>query len=236
MKRFLLIFAAVLSLASCSAYRYVAKDAPEIEEMTLVIPYSRIYYVDKEGDKYDSLRSSDQQKMLAGILMTSGLNINKTINVEGLPNQEELDADILFLPGLDPKKVDEVIADGPLEDLIRQSGARYGMVFFSEGFIKDKALYRKELTTAILAGVAGAVVGGAIGGATGVYVSPVVSYVGMAYGTALFTMVVDTETNKIVYYNRTKVEEVDPMKMESISSLIQNKLLRKFPAKTASSK
>ena len=148
MKRIYLL-AVLLLLASCAQYRYVAEDAPAVEDVTLIMPYSRVFYIDQEGEHYDEAGSDEQQKLLTGLLLSSGLGITDTVDVVGLPNQKDLDWEIESLPRINHKRMGEIVFEGALDKFLESKGARYGLIVFSEGFIKDRKLYKKEVAKAV---------------------------------------------------------------------------------------
>ena len=229
MKRFVLI-ATVLLSASCSTYHYVSEDAASVDDITLILPYSRVFYIYKDGESYDEKQSVEQQKILTGLLYGMGLPIKDTLNVVGLPNQKDLDEEISFLPAINPKEVGNLNSDGPVDKLLEKAGARYGLIIFSEGFVKDKALYKSEVAKTLIVGVVGGLVGAAIGGAlggSGIGLSYVATP-GWAYGSSLYAMLIDTQTDKVLYYNRVNPEERNPMKSETLASQLE-KLLKKLP-------
>jgi hypothetical protein len=229
MKRFVLI-ATVLLSASCSTYHYVSEDAASVDDITLILPYSRVFYIDKDGESYDEEQSTRQQKILTGLLYGMGLPIKDTLNVVGLPNQKDLDEEISFLPAINPKEVGNLNSDGPVDKLLEKAGARYGLIIFSEGFVKDKALYKSEVAKTLIVGIVGGLVGSAIGGAlggSGIGLSYVATP-GWAYGSSLYAMLIDTQTDKVLYYNRVNPEERNPMKSETLASQLE-KLLKKLP-------
>lgn len=229
MKRFVLL-AVVLLSASCSTYHYVSEDAASVDDITLILPYSRVFYIDKDGESYDEKQSVEQQKIMTGLLYGMGLPIVDTLNVVGLPNQKDLDEEISFLPAINPKEVGNLNSDGPVDKLLEKAGARYGLIIFSEGFVKDKALYKSEVAKTLIVGVVGGLVGAAIGGAlggSGIGLSYVATP-GWAYGSSLYAMLIDTQTDKVLYYNRVNPEERNPMKSETLASQLE-KLLKKLP-------
>ncbi len=229
MKRFVLI-ATVLLSASCSTYHYVSEDAASVDDITLILPYSRVFYIDKDGESYDEKLSVEQQQILTGLLYGMGLPIKDTLNVVGLPNQKDLDEEISFLPAINPKEVGNLNSDGPVDKLLEKNGARYGLIIFSEGFVKDKALYKSEVAKTLIVGIVGGLVGAAIGGAlggSGIGMSYVATP-GWAYGSSLYAMLIDTQTDKVLYYNRVNPEERNPMKSETLASQLE-KLLKKLP-------
>jgi len=229
MKRFVLI-ATVLLSASCSTYHYVSEDAASVDDITLILPYSRVFYIDKDGESYDEKLSVEQQKILTGLLYGMGLPIVDTLNVVGLPNQKDLDEEISFLPAINPKEVGNLNSDGPVDKLLEKNGARYGLIIFSEGFVKDKSLYKSEVAKTLIVGIVGGLVGAAIGGAlggSGIGMSYVATP-GWAYGSSLYAMLIDTQTDKVLYYNRVNPEERNPMKSETLASQLE-KLLKKLP-------
>ena len=230
MKKIIFFSIAVLALMSCSTTRYVSKEASGIDKITLIMPYSRVFFIDKEGESYDEARSSEQQRVLTKLLMQSGLPINDSLNVVGLANQKELDEEISFLPAINPKEVGDLNSDGPIDKLLEKNGSRYGLIIFSEGFVKDKALYKSEVAKTLIVGIVGGLVGATVGGAiSGAAVGMSFSATpGWAYGSSVYAMLIDTQTDKVLYYNRVNPEERNPMKEEALASQLE-KLFKKFP-------
>ena len=228
MKRIAILLGLLLAV-SCSSSRYVAADYPAIDNLTLVIPYSNVWYVEKGGEKYDEENSLEQQKMLTSILLSSDLPIKDTISVAGLDNQQNLDAAISFLPNINVRELDQLSTDGPLDELLDEHGSEYGLIIYSDGFLKDRDLYKREVAGAIVSGLVSAFVGGVVGGVTGV---AVVGYITpeWKYGSSIYAMVIDTRNNKVVYYNKIKPVERNPMDWKVLSSQVE-KLMKKFPRK-----
>ena len=230
MKKLFLLSMAVFALMSCSTTRYVSKEVSGIDKITLIMPNSRVFFIDKEGERYDGVRSSEQQRILTKLLLASGLPITDTLNVVGLPDQKALDEEISFLPAINPKEAEKLNSDGPVDKLLEKHGARYGLIIFSEGFIKDKALYKSEVAKAVLFGVVGGLVGGAIGGAiggSGVSMG-FAATPGWAFGSSLYAMLIDTQTDKVLFYNKLTPSERNPMKEEVLASQLE-KLFKNFP-------
>ena len=218
-----------MALVSCASFRYVAREIPAIDGITLIYPYSNILYIAKDECSYDEQRSTEQQNILTNLLMSSGIPIKDIISVEGRENQKELDADISFLPNINPKEVEYLNTDGPLDKLLEQNGSRFGLVIYAEGFVKDKALYKSEVAGAIIGSAVGGLIGGVVAGALGSGVA--VGYIGspgMQYGSGMSAMLIDTYTDKVLFYNRVKPVERDPMDRDVLTSQLE-KLLKKFP-------
>lgn len=224
MKRIAILLGLLLAV-SCSSSRYVAADYPAIDNLTLVIPYSNVWYVEKGGEKYDEENSLEQQKMLTSILLSSDLPIKDTISVAGLDYQQDLDAAISFLPNINVRELDQLSTDGPLDELLDEHGSEYGLIIYSDGFLKDRDLYKREVAGAIVSGLVSAFVGVATGVAVVGYITP-----GWKYGSSIYAMVIDTRNNKVVYYNKIKPVERNPMDWKVLSSQVE-KLMKKFPRK-----
>ncbi|MBP5172327.1 MAG: hypothetical protein J6037_01295 [Bacteroidales bacterium] len=218
MKRLFLIVAAALSIAACSSTRYVAKDVPPIDEMALVLPYSRIYEISKEGEKYDPVRSAKQQNKLTQLLFQMEPRIKGTIDVEGARDQEACDRYIESLRLVNPRHIEDFPAYSPISGMIEKRGFRYGMIIYSDGFVKDRKLYRKEVLTSLAVDVAAAILTG------GEY------YVGAdswLYGSSLYVLVLDVVEDKVVFYNRIDPAERNPMNSDVLASQLK-RLLKKM--------
>ena len=72
----------------------------------------------------------------------------------------------------------------------------------------------------------GGAIGGAIGG-TGISMSYVATP-GWQFGSSLYAMLIDTATDKVLFYNRVGPDERNPMKEEALASQLE-KLFKKFP-------
>lgn len=235
MKKLLLSVVAIIMLCACSATRYVAADAPVVDGITLIKPFSYIQYVDTEGSVYDSLRSDVNQNLLNSAIRATSLPITDSVCVEGLPNQKSLDESLFALTLVNPRELQDLRIDPVMDSLLEARGTRYGLMVFSDGFVKDNKQYGREFTKALVGGLVGGLAGAAIGGAVSAASGGVwsagynsVVIIGAKYGTVVYAMVVDSQTDRVVYFNKVGPAEKNPENPATVTWVVE-RLFKKFP-------
>lgn len=171
---------------------------PDIDELTLVEPYSRIYVaVPNQGMFYSDTLSAISETIIRESLLNSGLKFGKTVSVVGHPNQEELDAGYEWLKDVRPGKLGSARLPSALLAFLSVHSTRYALLFYSEGFEwseKPGFFFDEDL--------------------------PI-------YDSRLYLCVVDSFTGKLVYYKRSEPDAADPLAVKSVQKRIRA-LLKEF--------
>ena len=190
---------ALVSASSCAVTKYTSEvPAAVVTPVALLQPLSYVEYVGKNGDvaASDSL-SAISTELLTGIV-SGMLPVDCVIPVE---YTDIVASEVTVLPGLDPKMLLGATVPDATRNLILDSGHRYGAVVFASGFTKSVGRYAADAAKGILLGIA-----------TAVLTMGTVSTYGVATKCAsqVSIMIVDAQENRVIYYNRTPVEEQEP--------------------------
>ena len=190
--RIISLLALLVCACACSASKSAVEEKPDIKEITMVAPYSRIYAaVRDEGLFYSDTLSMTSEAIIADGVLESGLPVSRIISVVGNANQEALDADYEWLKGVRMKKPGYV--PPAMHAFLSVHSTRYAVLVYSEGFIwaKAPALYFLDEDY-------------------------------QRFDSRLYLCIVDSLTGKIVYYNRSEPETADPFAVGSIHRRIRN--------------
>lgn len=197
-------------LCSCGATRKVAADAPFRKDIVMFDPVSRIDIVGKQNLKENSETvSADAQALLKDKLCTfdSGLEICSIYIPENLEEAFAIQNDIMDLAQwyIETEGYDLNYIDIPetIDSIIEESGLRYGMVVFSNGYSRTGGNYALEIAKTI-----------GIGLLTGWVSAPYKDE------THIYLMILDSATGKIVY-NRHCFGEYNPLKEKHIDKVLK---------------
>jgi hypothetical protein len=188
------LLAFLVCVCACSTAKSAVEDKPDIKEVTVVSPYSRIYAaVRDEGLFYSDTLSMASEAIITDGLLECGLPVQRIISVVGNANQEALDADYEWLKEIRLNKPGYI--PPAMHAFLSVHSTRYAVLVYSEGFIwaKAPALYFLDEDY-------------------------------QRYDSRLYLCVVDTLTGKIVYYNRSEPESADPFAVVSVHKRIQTLL------------
>ena len=216
MKRFKLVLAIAAALVlttSCAVTKYASEvPASQVTSIALLQPLSYIDYFDNNHNmtRNDTLctASSAMVAKVAGEF----LPIDCVIPVN---YTEEMAAEVDVLPGLDPKTLMSATIPEATRELILGSGHRYGAVVFARGFTRERGGYASDIAKGVILGIA-----------TAVLTMGMVS----AYGipekceSQISLMIVDAEANRVIYYDRSLTNELEPLKENSIRSQLKSVL------------
>lgn len=220
MKRILTILLCIVALSSCSITRYYADftTADAENEMALLGPVSTIYYLDSNRHEYysDTL-SVISENLITEEALWMGVPVNTVMPLDSL-HREEAMAFMDYLTVVDDKNVGSIPIPGVLDDMLEDSGYRYGLLLFATGMSRDKAGY-----------VTQAVLGAALGVATAVLTRGAVVMYGtpLAYQSMIHAAVLDSLTNRVVYYSYDDPKEMDPVERRSVARQLK-RLLKGF--------
>lgn len=211
MRRFhysvLLIIA--FALSSCGTVKYYAGFTPAAasEGMVLLGPSSVQFYLDsKNQESYDDSLSTVSEALIAMLVNDMPLPITGRIQLDSLQKEEAVGF-MRFLNARDDKVRGDYPIPGLLDELLEAEGRRYGLLIYADGMSRDTKGYAKEVAKDVLLGVATAVL-----------------TMGMAsvYGTStycvshIYAAILDSETDRIVFYNMSVPSESHPLKPKPV--------------------
>ena len=199
-----------LSLCSCGAARKVAADAPFRKDIVLFDPVSRIDIVGqpKLNDKSETI-SADAQNLLKDKLCTfdCGVEISSIYVPEDLEEAFAIQDDISALGQWymesEGGDLNYITIPETIDWLIEESGHRYGLAIYSNGYTRTGGNYALEIAKSISLGIL-----------TGWVSAPYKNE------THIYIMILDSETDKIIY-NRHCYGEYDPLKEKHIEKALK---------------
>ena len=219
-KAFFQLILAVLAVSSCGTAKYYGGFTPEAsrQDMALLGPVSTIYYLDQNDEYFfsDSLTVASET-LITGLV--NGMNIPVSGRIE--LDEEQKDETAAFMRTLmaqKPKNRDMYAIPGLLDEVLEAEGYRYGLLLFAQGRTRDIKGSRKDLAKGVLVTVATAIL--TLGTAVAV-VTP------EKYSSQVMAAVLDSETDRIVFFNATTPQETDPLNPGPVHEQIA-KILKDF--------
>ena len=210
-----LLLSLVLTLSSCGAARYYAGFTPGAakEGMVVLGPSSVQYYIDKQNkEAYDDSLSTASESLIATIVEELNLPVTQRVQLDSVQKEEAI-AFMRFITAQDK----ELRGDYPIPDLfdelLESKGERYGLLIYADGMSRDTKGFAKEVAKGVLLGVATAVL---TMGAMSVYGTPVSSV------SHIYVAILDSETDRVVFYNSSVPQESHPLKHNSVRMQLED--------------
>lgn len=203
-KTLFLLLLVTLAVSSCATVRYYGGFTPETagNDMVLMGPTSYQYYLDRDRqESFSDSLSALSETLIAGLVDQLGVPVSGRIDLD-TDQKEEAAAYIRYLASRDPKERDQYRIPDILDQALEAEGCRYGLLLFAQGMTRDSKGYAKEVTKSALIAVATAVL--SLGTMT---MYPSADH----FASQIFAAVLDAETDRLVFYNMTKPEEVHPL-------------------------
>lgn len=224
MKRFSFVsfvaLCAAVMLSSCATARYFSDFKPEMAEgkMAMLGPVSTQFYIDKNGkESFSDSLSVFSEQMLADLTVQMGMPVEQIFVLDSL-QMEEVVGFVRFLQSSSKKKMGEAPIPAVLDDILEGEGYRYGLLLYADGMSRDHGDYVKKTVLGTFVSVVVAV-------AT---LGMIVPYaVPTAYSSAMYAAVLDSETNRVVFYNYSGPRETHPLKEGPVRSQLAD-LYRDF--------
>ena len=219
-KTFALLLCSAVLLSSCATAKYFSGFKPGDAEgkMALLGPVSTQFYIDKDGQEaYSETLSIASEEMLADLTVKMGVPVDEIFPLDSLLMEETVGF-VRYLQSSTKKRMGEAPIPAALDELLEEHGYRYGLLLYADGMSRDKGEFVKKA-------VAGAFVSVVIAVAT---LGMIVPYaVPTEYSSAMYTAVLDTETNRVVFYNHSGPRETHPLKEKPVRSQLAD-LYRDF--------
>ena len=210
-----LLLSLVLTLSSCGAARYYAGFTPGAakEGMVVLGPSSVQYYIDKQNkEAYDDSLSTASESLIATIVEELNLPVTQRVQLDSVQKEEAI-AFMRFITAQDK----ELRGDYPIPDLfdelLESKGERYGLLIYADGMTRDSKGFAKEVAKGVLLGVATAVL---TMGAMSVYGTSVSSV------SHIYVAILDSETDRVVFYNSSVPQESHPLKHNSVRMQLED--------------
>ena len=209
-----------LAVSSCGTARYYAGFTPASagRDMALLGPVSGIFYLDeKNTESFSDSLSLESEELIADMLSQIDAPVSDRIKLdEGC--QEEAAAFMDYLKNYNPKKAGDLPIPILLDNLLEAEGQRYGLIILSQGMTRDRKGYVKEAVKGAVMGIATAILSL---GMVSVYSAPIRNV------SHIYVAIIDSEEDRLVFYNKSTPQESDPFKPESVRRQLA-KVLKDF--------
>ena len=220
MRRLLIFLLAAAVLTSCATTRFYAGFTPEsaADEMALLQPVSHQFYLDGRGNEsYSDSLSVVSEDLMTSLTPAIGVPVNCTIPLDSL-QREEAAAFMAYIAAHDRQKAGEFAIPSALDDLLEDSGYRYGLVLYADGTSRDVGDYIGNAAFGIGLGILTTIL--TMGMVTlYTYPTPHVSF--------MYAAVLDSQTDRIVFYNLREYEDLDTTSEKSVRKQL-SRLLKDF--------
>ena len=219
-KTLFLLVLVVLAVSSCATARYYGGFTPETarQDMALMGPVSSIYYLDENyNESFNDTLSIISETLITRLVDEMGVPVSGRIELND-DEKEEAFAFLRYLYERDWETLDTFPIPDLLDKALEAQGYRYGLVLVARGMTRDAKEYAKEVALNVLVDVALTVL------IPGTAVVPIPS--DSCY-SQISAAVLDSETNRIVFYNATVPKEKNPLRPGPVQKQL-NKLLKDF--------
>lgn len=225
--RHFILIAAVVSLTSCSTALFSSGFSTEVaatEGLAMLDPVSAIFYLDeKNKESFSDSLSQASEALMEQLAYGLPLDFHARIPL----NEDQREEAVAFLRYAEDgprNRIQELPIPGVLDSLIEANGERYALFLFTEGMMRDRRGYAKEvageIAGAVVAGVLSAVLGGgAVYAAGGAAIA----------ATHIHAAVLDAQFNRVVFFNRDfrQDENIRPLDAEAVNRQLR-RLFRPF--------
>ncbi len=212
-----------MAVSSCATTKYVSKpDFQAISDVAVFTPFTYITWQEDKNDvQYSDSLSCVFAQLITKSIQRSALPAGELVDIE-FSDDEVYQSALASLRQINAKKAGEAAVPEPLLGLLRDSGHRYGVFVFSNGFMRSDKNFAKAAATGAAVGVLTAVL--TMGAAT-TYTIP------FKNSFKVWTAVVDSSTGRIVFYNTDVFEDGNPTREDHVRRIIES-LFKEFGKQT----
>ena len=225
--RHFILIAAVVSLTSCSTALFSSGFSTEVaatEGLAMLDPVSAIFYLDeKNKESFSDSLSQASEALMEQLAYGLPLDFHARIPL----NEDQREEAVAFLRYAEDgprSRIQELPIPGVLDSLMEANGERYALFLFTEGMMRDRRGYAKEVAGEIVGAVVAGVLSAVLGGG-GVYAAG-----GAAIAaTHIHAAVLDSQLNRVVFFNRDlrQDENIRPLDAEAVNRQLR-RLFRPF--------
>ena len=212
-----LLLAAVM-LSSCGAsYTASGTNVSKIKELALIEPRSLIYYFDSPNSGHlDSSLVAASEQLVTDLLTSTRYPFTEPVAADYEGTGASIAKWIDTFSDLESSDIKRLKVPKALTELIKSTGHRYGIVIHAYGFIESNEVYNQKKLEEL--------VGNAI---RTLFDEPKRYTAGDQVGNALYTAVIDTQTDRVVYFNSVLSNADHPLSRRDVGNQMKS-LLKKF--------
>ena len=208
----------VATLFSSCATTYTASgtNVSKIDELAFIEPRSLMYYFSPESGYLDSSLVVGSEQLITEIITSNRYPFTDPVAADYEGKGASIANWIDRFSDLESSDIPRLKVPKALTELIKSTGHRYGIVVHAYGYIKSNELYDQEKLEELVGNIIRTV-----------FDEPKRYTAGDQAGNALYTAVIDTQTDQVIYFNSVLSNADHPLSRRNVGSQMKS-LLRKF--------
>ena len=211
-----ILFVATMFSSCATTYTASGTNVSKIDELAFIEPRSLIYYFSPESGYLDSSLVVGSEELVTEIITSSRYPFTDPVAADYEGKGASIANWIDRFSDLESSDIPRLIVPKALTELIKSTGHRYGIVVHAYGYIKSNELYDQEKLEELVGNIIRTV-----------FDEPKRYTAGDQVGNALYTAVIDTQTDRVIYFNSVLSNADHPLSRRNVGSQMKS-LLRKF--------
>ena len=204
-------------LTSCGiTYSASGTNVSKIDELAFIEPKSLMYYFTPNSGYLDSSLVAGSEQLITEIITSNRYPFTDPVAADytgkGAPIAKWIDR----FSDLESSDIKNLRVPKELTDLIKSTGHRYGIVVHAYGYIKSNELYDQEKLEELVGNII-----------RSVFDEPKRYTAGDQVGNALYTAVIDTQTDRVIYFHSVLSNADHPLSRRDVGNQMKS-LLKKF--------
>jgi len=211
-----ILFVATMFSSCATTYTASGTNVSKIDELAFIEPRSLIYYFSPESGYLDSSLVVGSEELVTEIITSSRYPFTDPVAADYEGKGASIANWIDRFSDLESSDISRLKVPKALTELIKSTGHRYGIVVHAYGYIKSNELYDQEKLEELVGNIIRTV-----------FDEPKRYTAGDQVGNALYTAVIDTQTDRVIYFNSVLSNADHPLSRRNVGSQMKS-LLRKF--------
>ncbi len=211
------ILIAASMLTSCGAsYTASGTNVSKIDELAFIEPKSLVYYFSPKSGYLDSSLVVASEQLITEIITSNRYPFTDPVAADYTGKGASIAKWIDRFSDLESSDIKNLRVPQALTELIKSTGHRYGIVVHAYGYIKSNELYDQEKLEELVGNILRTVLD-----------EPKRYTAGDQTGNALYTAVIDTQTDRVIYFNSVLSNADHPLSRRDVGNQMKS-LLKKF--------
>ena len=211
-----ILFTSAMFSSCATTYTASGTNVSKIDELAFIEPRSLIYYFSPESGYLDSSLVVGSEELITEIITSSRYPFTDPVAADYEGKGASIANWIDRFSDLESSDIPRLKVPKALTELIKSTGHRYGIVVHAYGYIKSNELYDQEKLEELVGNIIRTV-----------FDEPKRYTAGDQVGNALYTAVIDTQTDRVIYFNSVLSNADHPLSRRNVGSQMKS-LLRKF--------
>jgi hypothetical protein len=210
------LFTAAMFSSCATTYTASGTNVSKIDELAFIEPRSLMYYFSPESGYLDSSLVAGSEELITEIITSNRYPFTDPVAADYEGEGASIAKWIDRFSDLESSDIPRLKVPKALTDLIKSTGHRYGIVVHAYGYIKSNELYDQEKLEELVGNIIRTV-----------FDEPKRYTAGDQAGNALYTAVIDTQTDRVIYFNSVLSNADHPLSRRNVGSQMKS-LLKKF--------